>query len=549
MSYRDIARILGYNFLSFSFLLLIPLSLAIYYQFFALPESHPQPHSTYAFIDTFLFTFFLGAFCWLIGLKAPGNLFKKEAAAAVVIIWLTTPAVAALPFLFSGTLHSPVQAYFEAVSGLTTTGMSVFEAKKYNSETKVEDPIVIHQQDQLATTYTYYGTIRPVIDPQTGEALYQGIEAVSKAILFWRSFIQWIGGLGIIVLFITILPSLGISGKLLFQAEMTGPLKDAFVPRVAEAALQLWIIYFSLTLIEMALLTLTNDKLEWLDIVTISLSTLPGGGFSIRNASIGYYQNSSTEWIVAIFMAVGSTNFTVYYYAVRGKFYRIFKPELILYLCIMIASCCLAAWLLIGTQNYPLTGESPEEFTLSEAIRHGSFQIISSQTSTGFAIANYDKWPYAVQALMLILMFVGGMSGSTAGGIKVIRHYIFFYVARNRTESILSSEPIRQFRIGGQEIDSVTTTIVLSTMFIWIAASVLGTFLYILNGIDPGTSIGLVGCMVNNVGSAFGVAGPLNSCAFLSDFGLLLSSLLMIMGRLEFFAVLALLIPALWKGT
>lgn len=551
MSYRDVVRILGYNFLLFSLLILIPLAVAVYYQFMIPPESHPQPHSTLAFLETFSICFLLGATCWIFGLKASKTLYKKEAIAAVVLIWFITPAIAALPFLLSHTVSNPILAYFEATSGLTTTGSTIFEGKKYNPVTHEEIPIVRTVQDQFKTTYTFYGTVVPVRDPLSNEVIYEGVEAVGKALLFWRSFIQWIGGLGIIVLFITVLPSLGITGKFLFQAEVTGPLKDALVPRVAQAALQLWMIYLSLTMIEMILLTLTNSKMEWLDVVTVSLSTLPGGGFSIRNASIGYYNNPATEWIVAIFMALGSTNFTVYYYAVRGKFYRIFKPELYLYLTILLCTCTLAAWLLVGKEKILLTGDGTTPsgvFSIEESIRYGFFQMISSLTSTGFATANYDLWPYATQSLMIILMFVGGMSGSTAGGIKIIRHYIFFNVAKFRLESLFRTEPVRQVKVAGQEIDSVTTTMVLSTMFIWVAASILVTFLFILNGVDLETSIGLVACMANNVGCSFRAAGPTVSCAFLSDFGLVLSSLLMIMGRLEFFAVLVFFVPAFWRS-
>lgn len=551
MSYKEILKLLGLNFIIFSLVLLIPLTLSAYYQFIV-PEQHPQPHSTFAFFVTFLLSLALGFFCYLIGQEAKGKIFKKEAVFVVAAMWLITPALAALPLILDGTVDTFTQAYFEMTSGLTTTGATVFFPKKYDANTGREIPYIINMKDgAISTSYKFLGTIEPVRDPNTFEIIYEGIEAVGKATLFWRSFIQWIGGLGIIVIFIIIFPSIGLGGKYLFQTENTGALRDALVPRVAEAGFQFFIIYASLTLLQILLLKGTNPQMEWLDSITIPLSTLPGGGFSIRNASIGYYKNVYTDIIVTIFMALGSTNFTVYYYAIRGKFYKIYKPELIFYIILMLSACSLGAWLLIGHDKQLLTG-NPEDigsFTVSSAIRYAFFQVVSSHTSTGFATVNYDIWPYSIQAIMVIMMYVGGMSGSTAGGLKTIRSYIFFHIARFRVESLFFSDSVRPIKISGQEIDSSTATNVLTVICIWIAASVLGTFLYILNGVDSQTSFGLVACMVNNTGLAFRMAGPTESCAFLSDFGLILSSLLMILGRLEFLAVLAILVPSFWRSS
>ena len=551
MAFKEVLRLLGVNFIVFALVLLIPLGLAAYYQFIT-PELHPQPHSTFAFFVTFILSISLGVFCYIVGQGAVGKIYKKEAILIVVIMWFITPALAALPLLLNGTVDTITQAYFEMTSGLSTTGSTVFYPKKYDDKTGQEIPYLMEvKEGSITTRYQFFGTIDPVRDPSTFEIKYEGIEAVGKAILFWRSFIQWIGGLGIIVIFIIIFPSVGLGGKFLFQSEGTSALKEALVPRVAETALQFFIIYSSLTLLQMILLKTTNSQMEWLDVITIPLSTLPGGGFSIRNASIGYYQNTATDIIVTIFMALGSTSFTVYYFAVRGKFYKIYKPELILYIVLLFSACGLGAWFLVGSEKQLLTGNPDDTslFTIPSAIRYAFFQVVSSQTSTGFSTANYDIWPYSIQAIMVVVMFIGGMSGSTAGGLKTIRSYIFFQIARFRTESLFRSDPIRQFKIPGQEIDSITATMVLSVICVWIAASTLGTFLYILNGVDQQTAFGLVACMVNNTGLSFRMAGPTQSCAFLSDFGLVLSSLLMLLGRLEFFAVLAILVPAFWRSS
>lgn len=550
MLYREIFKILGYYLFVLAGIILIPFVLASYYEFNLDSASHPQPHSSLAFIKTFGVCLIIGFLCYLIGKKTKGQLFKREGIAVVVIIWILTPAITGLPFYFSGTLSNPYQAYFEAVSGLSTTGSTVMQAKKFDPISGKEIPIVVVVEDVNPTTYEFYGTISPVRDSETGEVIHEGVEAVGRALLFWRSFLNFLGGGGIVVLFIAILPTLGISGKLLFQSEMTGPIKDTLAPRIKEAALQLWIIYIALNVLETIVLLLTNDKMELFDAMTISFSTIATGGLSIKNASIGYYENAATEWVVMLFMMFGATNFTVYYFAIRGKFYRIFKPELILFLVLVIISSALSSWFLIGSKKVLLTGDSSQGvFSTIEAIRYGFFQVISSNSTTGFSTADYDTWPYAVQVIMLIMMYVGGMTGSTAGGIKIVRHYMLFRIAQFKVESLFRTDTVRKFKIGDTEVDSENAIMVLCYFLTMITVSVLGTLFYVLDGVDPQTSLGLVACMINGTGLSFRVAGPTESCAFMSNFSVVISCLLMILGRLEFFAVLAILVPAFWRQT
>lgn len=545
MLWYDISKILGYFLLYFGLTLLFPLGLSVYYEVYSTADAHPQPHATIPFLESFVISVLAAFLLIWIGRRATGNIYRREGLALVVFIWFLAPAFAALPFTLSGTLQNPTQAYFEAVSGLTTTGATVMWPKKYDEAGK-EIPIEKVVCGSLETTYTFWGNITPVRDDRNGEIVYEGVEAVGKAILFWRSLLQWIGGVGIILLFASILPALGVGGKVLLQAEQTGPLKSSLTPRLKETAAHLWKIYFGLTVLQIILLMLTNDEMPLFDAVTITFSTLSTGGFSIKNASIGFYQNAWTEWIVIIFMILGSINFTLYFYALAGKFYRIYDLEFFLFLAILFSACALGAFLLIGTPEDLLTGVS-KNFEWEEAIRIGTFQIVSANTSTGFAVANYDRWPHAVQALLLIVMFVGGMSGSTAGGIKIIRHYILFRIAQYRVESLFRPENIRNFRIGDRALDNSSAIMVLCFFLVVVASAVFGTYTYILTGVDPETSIGCVACMLNNTGAAFRVAGPAESFAFMSNFNLVFSSILMILGRLEYFAVLAILVPAFWK--
>lgn len=546
MLYRDISKILSYYLFGFSIALGIPLLLAVYYEFFTEAALHPQTHSTAAFAGSILICLALGFGLYRFGKYATGHLFRREALVTVVTIWFMTPAVASVPFMLSGTLTNPFQAYFEAASGFSTTGATVMAPKQFDPYSGEEVPIERSFCGVHTTDYSFYGNIEPIRNPETGAIEHEGIEAVSKALLFWRSFTQWFGGMGIIVLFIAILPALGVGGRVLFQAEVPGPIKESLTPRIKETALQLWKIYAGLTLLEIFFLRITNSAMTWLEAVTVAFSTLSTGGFTIHNQSIGYFDNVYTEAVIIVFMILGSINFAHYFYSLRGKFYRIYEPEFFLYLIVLTLSCCFSSWMLIGTDKELMTGESGL-FGIGEAFRYGVFQMVSAQTSTGFVTANYDIWPYAVQSLMLIVMYLGGMSGSTAGGMKMVRHYMLFRIAQYKVESIFRPETVRQFRVSDREVDTGASIMVLCYFLIVAATAVFGTFFFILDGSDPETALGLTTCMVNNIGIGFRMDGPMESCAFLSNFGLVLSSILMLLGRLEFFAVLTILVPAFWR--
>lgn len=546
MILRNVSKIVGLYFFAYTAALVVPLLLAIYYQF-VVPEEHPQPHTTAAFLISILITLCMAGGLYLYGRPVKVRIYRREGLAVVVLIWLLTPLVSALPFWISGTLKNPLAAYFEATSGLTTTGSTVMHPKKYDPATGREIPNVHVVKGEINTTYAFYGTIDPVREKGTNKILYEGIEAVSKALLFWRAFIQWIGGLGIVVIFVAVLPILGAGGKVLYHAEVPGPVKESLTPRIKETAIHLWKIYTGLTVILVILLMATNSKMTSLDAITTAFTTLSTGGFSIRNASIAYYESATTEWIIMVFMLLGSINFSLYYYVIRGKIYRLYEPEFILFIIIVISTCALASWQLIGAYKHSLLPNLDTVMTTHEAIRYGSFHVISAMTTTGYTLADYDHWPYVVQTILVIVMFVGGMSGSTAGGIKIMRLYILYRLAYFKTESLFKPKEVQIYKVGDKEMDNSSLIMVLCFFLVAISISVAGTFFYILDGIDPETSLGLVACMINCTGLTFRVGNPLESCAFLSNFGYSLSSALMILGRLEFFAILAVLAPSFWK--
>lgn len=542
MQVRSISKVIGLYLYAFSATLLIPLFAALYYLF----TGDPRPHCVGSFFATIVVSLVCGAIFHRIGWNSSQKLFRREGLAIVVFIWFFTPVIAALPFWISGTLTNPLSAYFEATSGLTTAGGTIMQAKEYDAAGN-EIPITKTVVGALNTTYTFYGTIASIQNPETGEKLV-GFEAVSRALLLWRSFIQWLGGGGIVILFVAVLPALGVGGKILFHTEMAGPFKEGLTPRIKETAFHLWSCYLGFTFLQIVLLVLTNPQMSWFDSFNLSFGSISTGGFAIHEESIAYYQNGATETIVLLFMILGSLNFSLYYYILRGKFYRLYEPEFLLYLTLLIGATLFVTWQLTGTPSQSLVqslnGEPSHPMSLFEALRAGAFQIVASLTTTGFMTADYDKWPYVVQVVMLLLMFVGGMSGSTSGGMKTMRLLLLFKIARHKVESLFQPNAVRAIKVGEREIDFSVAQMVLCFFLILIAVSVLGIFLYVWDGVDPETALGLVSSMVNGTGLTFRIV---DSCAFLSDFGMGLSCLLMILGRLEFFAILALLVPSFWR--
>jgi trk system potassium uptake protein TrkH len=522
----EISRILSKYLFYLAALLILPLLISFYYQF----------NTSSAFLTTLLITLATAAILRFFGRNASDQLHRREGIILAVTIWLVTSLLSALPFYFSHTL-SPLDSYFEAMSGLTTTGASMMCPKAYNASGQ-EIPIHITNPHVPEQTYTYYGTIAPIRDPSTHLILHSGVEAVPKPILFWRSLLQWIGGLGIIVIFLTVLPALQVGGKFLYQVEASGPIKEGISPRVRQTGSLLWKLYLALTVAEIALLLLTNSQMPFFDALCISLSNISTGGFSIRNDSIGSYHSIATEWIVFLFMLAGSINFSLYFQALRLKFSRIYVPDFVLFLATALIGCLLVSLYLFFQNIYPLM----------EALRIGSFQALSLQTSTGFVTANYDLWPFAPQMFMLLLMFVGGMSGSTAGGIKTSRFYILYKIILHRLESIYRPDSVRTLRIGSSEVDDKNALTVLAFFCIVAFFTILGVVSLVLDGVDPETSLGLIACFLNNVGAAFRAAGPADSFAFLSPLSKLFSIFWMLLGRLEYYVVLLLLLPSFWKN-
>jgi len=307
-------------------------------------------------------------------------------------------------------------------------------------------------------------------------------------------------------------------------------------PRVRETASQLWKLYTFFTLLEVALLVWTNREMPFFDAICTSLSTISTGGFSVRNDSIASYHSVATEVIVIVFMILGSINFSLFFHIMRMKFFKIYVPDFFLFLGIAIVGSIGISALLIP------------DFGVGSAFRLGIFQAISVQSTTGFFSSNYDFWPFAPQMIMLLLMFVGGMSGSTTGGIKTPRFYIAYKILLHRLESIFRPDSVRKLYIGKSEVDDKNSLTVLTFLCIVVTFAVIGAMLFIFDGIDPETAMGLISSLLNNVGIAFRAAGPDATAAFLSPFSKVMAIFWMLLGRLEFFVVLLLFLPSFWRN-
>lgn len=547
MAYLAICRILSKYVFSFALILLIPLAVSLFYEI-SERTFLKETSASFSFIKTILVCLGLGGITFVLGRKAEeGSLHRRDSIFLVASIWLLTAALAALPFIFSQTISNPLDAYFESMSGLTTTGASIVHPKAYDPISGQEIPITMNHPNNPSIHYTFYGTVAPIRDAATGEIIKEGVEALGKPILFWRSFIQWLGGIGIVVLFIAILPSLSIRGKVLYEAEVTGPIKEGLTPRIKDTAILLSKIYCGLTLAQILCLLISDRGMSLFDAATITFTTLSTGGFTTHNQVMGEYLNIKSLAVVTFFMILGGVNFSLYFYCIKRKFFRLYQPELYYYVWVLIGGSLFVAYGIWNNAS-DFIGGSSETYSFQTALGYGIFQAVSAQTSTGFTVINYDSWPYISQFIMVILMYIGAMSGSTAGGIKIIRSVIAFRVITYKIETFFHRDIYRILRVGDKEITEKTASTVLAFLCIATFLVALGCFFLIWDDLDPMTALAVISTSINNTGLIFSGIGSTASLAFLSDFSKVISILWMLLGRLEFLSILVLLLPSFWKN-
>ena len=446
------------------------------------------------------------AICVLVGLpiwfftRKNRSLNSKDGFAIVTLAWILVALAGAQPFYLTGAIPNFTDAWFESMSGVTTTGASII------------------------------GNI------ETLPNLVNGIESLPHGVLFWRSFIQWIGGMGIIVFTIAILPLLGVGGVQLFKAEVPGPVADKIRPRVREAAKILWMVYVGFTFVQMLLLGLAG--MPWFDSVCHALTTMPTGGFSTQNASIAAYSNPLIHYIIIFFMFVAGVNFTLHFRAITGNYKVHLKDyEFRVYLSII----CIATLLIFFNISSANSDWSHNSFLIS------LFESLAMLTGTGYAIADYELWPFFSQHLLLIIMFFGAMGGSTSGGMKIARIILLIKYAATETRRMLHARAIIPIRIGDRFISDEVVRNTLGFSLIYLSIFVLTAFVLTAFNLDLLSAIGASASAIGNVGPAFGAFGPTDNYALLHPIGKWMLTICMLLGRLEIFTIMVLFSRTFWK--
>lgn len=413
----------------------------------------------------------------------------REGFAAVSFAWLLFSLFGSLPYLLAGAIPDFTDAFFETVSGFTTTGATILA----------------------------------------------NIEALPHGLLFWRSMTHWMGGMGMIVFSLAVLPMLGVGGMQLYKAEVSGPTADKLTPRVAATARILWIVYVILTAVLAVLLLLGGMSL--FDALCHAFSTVASGGFSTRNLSIGYYNSSYIDWVIVVFMVIAGSNFALHYHFLWGRrgAYREDR-EFHVYL----GSMALAS-LAIAVTTLPLYADK------LIGVRDIVFTVASLQSSTGYAVANYEQWSHSAQFVLLLVMIVGGCAGSTAGGLKVVRVYLVAkYIAAEFTR-LLHPQAVVPVRMRGVAVGRDVMANVLAYFALYGLAIFAATFVVTLFGLDWVSGLSAVVSMLGNMGPGMGALGPYDHYGALHLANKWVLIACMLLGRLEFYSLLVLFAPAYWR--
>ena len=452
-----------------------------------------------AFLHSSLICISIGLPCWFFT-KNNKSITNRDGFAIVTFSWVTTAIIGALPFYLSGAIPNITDAFFESMSGVTTTGASIL------------------------------GNI------ETMPHLYNGIESLPNGILFWRSFLQWIGGMGVVVFYIAILPLLGIGGVQLFKAEVPGPVASKITPRVRETAKLLWIVYVGMTLFQTIALLLAGVNL--FDSICHSFATIATGGFSTKNASIAYFNNSAIHYIIIFFMFISGINFSLHFRAISGDFKIYLRDlEFIVYLLITLFVTFIIFYSISSfSQNFSI-----------DNFRESFFATVCMLTSTGFVLADYEIWPIFVQMIILILMFIGGMGGSTTGGLKIIRIILLGKYTALETRRMLHSRALIPVKIGKQLIVEDVVRNTLGYFLFFMSVFILSALMLSSMGLNMESSIGAAASAMGNIGPALGDFGPKDNYALLPNTGKWILSFCMLLGRLEIFTVMVLFSRTFWK--
>lgn len=481
LHFRSIYSILGWLWLLNGGFMLLCLPVSLYYD-----ENKWQP-----ILLSALITILAGlAALYFTRNRGQEHLGKRDGYLIVSMGWLSMSIFGSLPYVLSSEIPGLANAFFETMSGFTTTGASILT----------------------------------------------DVESLSHGLLFWRSLTQWIGGMGIIVLTVAILPILGIGGMQLFLAESPGITPDKIKPRINDTAKRLWMVYVILTFAQAVLLKLGG--MPYFDAINHSLTTMATGGFSTKNASIAFFNSAFIEYVIVLFMFLAGTNFTLSYFALHGNFKRVLQNEEFRF---------YASLILLVTVIMTVVVHIDSRGSMELAFRQSLFQLVSIVTTTGYVTYDYTQWVPFAGILLFMGMFVGASAGSTAGGVKVVRHIILLRNSALELRRQIHPSAILPVRLNKRAVSAEITYNVMAFMIIYLMIFAIGAVVMALMGHDFLTSVGASATCLGNIGPGFGTVGPVNNFAHISPFGKWFLSLLMMLGRLELFTVLILFSPHFWK--
>ncbi len=479
INFNNIIYVLGVSLLFESFFMLFPIFISYYFG-----EAHH-----FSLYLSFLITLVSGLAGYLFARKD----FKvqphiRQGFMTVTAVWLIMPLFGTLPYLLSHSIPRFVDAFFESVSGFTTTGSS----------------ILTH------------------------------IEGLPKSILLWRAETHWIGGMGIIVLVIAVIPHFRIGAKSLLLSEGSLFGVDKFKPKFVEVAKRLWIIYFALTFIQVVLLKIAGMNL--FDSVCHAFATVATGGFSTKDTSLAGY-SPAIQYITTVFMFLAGINFSLHYLLIHGRFKSVFKnEELRAYTAIIIAVSLIIAFIIL-----------PQYSGFEEAFRLSVFQVVSIITATGFATADYASWSHMAKILMFIIMFIGASIGSTGGGIKVARWVVFFKTIKKLIRDKVVKNIVSEVKMNGKILGQNITFQVLAFIFLYLFTFLAGSVIMVALGNDPATSVSSVITTMGGIGPGFGNVGPVDNFYFMSNASKYYLDFSMIVGRLEIYPVISIFLPLFYK--
>ena len=416
---------------------------------------------------------------------------QREGMAIVALSWTGIGLFGSLPFFFEGgEFASFVNAFFESVSGFTTTGASILNH----------------------------------------------IEGVSKGLLFWRSLIQWLGGMGIIVLSVAILPFLGVGGMQLYKAEVPSPVPDKLKPRIRDTAVIMWKVYAAISFAEVVLLMLGGMDLY--NALCHAFTTMPTGGFSTKNASMAHFNSVYHDTIVVIFMFLAGINFSLHYQVIKGNTLAFWKDSECRFYCGVVL-------VLTAIVSFNIYGDVYKN--IGDAIRFGAFQVVSIVTTTGFATADYETWPAMSQLILLLCMFLGASAGSTGGGMKCLRVMLCCKFAYKELFSLIHPHSVKHVKIGGRSVSDDVIRSVMGFLALYMALFAFNSVLLAGLGVDFVTAFGAVAATIGNIGPGFGMVGPVENYSTIPYWGKWLLIWCMLLGRLEIYTIIILMVPEFWR--